>query len=155
MRSPTADTAARDLIALSRPECLVLLAATDFGRVVMSAGPSQVPLIRPVNYRFDEPSQSIVFRTLEGSKFHTLARSARACFEIDGRDAEAESGWSVIVIGTTEWITRASDIERMARLDVRSWPDGGRAHWMRIRARAVSGRRLVPLSTAPAQPSRP
>lgn len=135
----------RELIALSRPECIALLAAGDFGRVVISAGPSQVPLIRPVNYRFDERSQSIVFRTLEGSKFHTLARSARACFEIDGHDPETESGWSVIVIGSTEWITRAADIDRVTRLDVRTWPDGRRAHWMRIRARAVSGRRLVPV----------
>jgi len=139
----------RKLIALSRTECLALLAATDFGRVVLSAGPSQVPLIRPVNYRFDEPSQSIVFRTLEGSKFHTLARSTRACFEIDGHDPESESGWSVIVIGTTEMITRPADVDRVTRLDVRSWPDGQGAHWMRIRARAVSGRRLAPGDEVP------
>ena len=150
MTSRPADGVARELITLSRPECLALLAATDFGRVVMSAGPSQIPLIRPVNYRFDEPSQSIVFRTLEGSKFHRLARSTRACFEIDGRDAPAESGWSVIVIGSTESITRAADIERMARLEVRTWPHEDRAHWMRIRARTISGRRLVPVG-APAQ----
>jgi nitroimidazol reductase NimA-like FMN-containing flavoprotein (pyridoxamine 5'-phosphate oxidase superfamily) len=136
---------ARELVVLSRPECLALLAATDFGRVVMSAGPSQVPLIRPVNYRFDERSQSIVFRTLEGSKFHTLVRSARACFEIDGHDPGTESGWSVIVIGTTERITRAADIDRAERLDVRTWANGRSAHWMRIRARTVSGRRLGPV----------
>lgn len=140
---------ARELVVLSRPECLALLAATDFGRVVMSAGPSQVPLIRPVNYRFDERSQSIVFRTLEGSKFHTLAHSARACFEIDGHDPETESGWSVIVIGSAERITRAAEIERAERLDLRTWPDGRRqAHWMRIRARTVSGRRLAPVDEA-------
>ncbi len=135
----------RKLVDLSRAECLELLAAGDFGRVVISAGPSQVPLIRPVNYAFDEPSQSVVFHTLEGSKFHSLEHSTRACFEVDGYDPEAGTGWSVIVIGTTEQITRPAEIERVARLNARAWPDGeGRAHWMRIRARTVSGRRLIP-----------
>jgi nitroimidazol reductase NimA-like FMN-containing flavoprotein (pyridoxamine 5'-phosphate oxidase superfamily) len=133
----------RELIELSRPECLALLAAADFGRLVISAGPSQVPVIRPVNYRFDEPSQSIIFRTREGSKFHTLGRTSRAGFEIDGYDGETGSGWSVIVIGTTEQITRAADLERVARLDARTWPDDEPSHWMRMRARTVSGRRLL------------
>ena len=137
------------LVELPRAECLALLAATHFGRVVVAAGPSQVPLIRPVNYRFDERSQSIVFRTLEGSKFRTLGRSASACFEIDGQDPDGESGWSVIVIGTTERITRAADVERVARSDARVWPEGTDAHWIRIRARTVSGRRLLPMADTP------
>ena len=132
-----------ELTELTRPECLELLAANDFGRVVISGGSSQVPLIRPVGYRFDEASQSIVFRTLEGSKFHMLEHGARACFEIDAHDPRTESGWSVIVIGTAERITRAAEIERAARRDGRTWPDGAAEHWMRIRARTVSGRRLA------------
>jgi nitroimidazol reductase NimA-like FMN-containing flavoprotein (pyridoxamine 5'-phosphate oxidase superfamily) len=79
----------RELIALTRSECLALLAESNFGRVVLAAAPGQAPLIRPVNYRFDEPSQSIVFRSLEGSKFHNLERSARACFEIDAHQQGA------------------------------------------------------------------
>src|ERR1700759_547493 len=138
----------RELIELSRAECLALLAARDFGRVVISSGASQVPLIRPVHYRFDEPSQSIVFRTLEGSKFHRLGRGASACFEIDGHDPDTESGWSVIVIGTTERITRPGDLARVARLDARAWPGGHDSHWMRIHARAESGRRLAPVAQA-------
>jgi uncharacterized protein len=134
----------RELIELSRPECLELLGAGEFGRLVLSAGASQVPLIRPVNYRFDERSQSIIFRTLEGSKFHTLGRNGRAGFEIDGYDPETGFGWSVIVIGSTELITRAADIERVARLGGRPWPADQRSHWIRMRARTVSGRRLVP-----------
>jgi uncharacterized protein len=134
----------QELTALTRPECLALLAANDFGRVVISGGVGQVPLIRPVGYRFDEGSQSIVFRTLEGSKFHMLGHGARACFEVDAVDPEAESGWSVIVIGTVERITRAAEVERAARRDLRTWPDGTGVHWMRIRARTVSGRRLAP-----------
>ncbi len=139
----------RELIELSRDECLALLTDHDFGRVVISAGESQVPVIRPVHYRFDVRSQSVVFRTLEGSKFHALARSARACFEVDGYDSGAQSGWSVIVIGTAEQITREADLERAAQLELPAWPDDRPAHWMRVRARTVSGRRLRTTVPAP------
>ena len=134
----------RQLTEIPRAECLALLAAGDFGRVVVSAGPAQVPVVRPVGYRFDAPSQSIVFRTLAGSKFHLLTRGARAGFEIDGRDPETGSGWSVIATGSTELITQPAEVERMARLDARPWPPLQQAHWVRIRARTVTGRRLVP-----------
>ena len=136
--------AAPQLVEISRAECLALLAANEFGRVVVCDGPSQVPLVRPVGYRFDTPSQSIVFRTLAGSKFHMLARSIRAGFEVDGHDPETGSGWSVIVIGSTEMITQATEIQRLTRLDARTWPAADQAHWAHIRARTVTGRRLVP-----------
>ncbi|HET8978893.1 MAG TPA: pyridoxamine 5'-phosphate oxidase family protein [Solirubrobacteraceae bacterium] len=132
------------LVELTRAECMALLSEGDFGRVVVSTGGSQIPMIRPVTYRFDAASQSIVFRTVEGSKFHTLVHSGRAGFEIDGHDRDAGSGWSVIVIGTAELITRAAEIDRLARLHFSTWPDGSRLHWVRIRTRTVSGRRLVP-----------
>lgn len=132
------------LIELSRAECLTLLGDTGFGRLVIAGGPFQAPLIRPVNYRFDESSQSVVFRTLEGSKFHILGRGARACFEIDGFDPETATGWSVIVIGAAERITRPGDIDRLSRLGLPSWLEARPAHWMRLHARTVSGRRLAP-----------
>jgi hypothetical protein len=42
--------------------------------------------IRPVNYVFDERSQSVVFRTALGSKFYALLSAAHAAFEVDGID---------------------------------------------------------------------
>lgn len=37
-----------------------------------------------MNYVFDEPSQSVVFRTADGSKFQAMLINANAAFEIDG-----------------------------------------------------------------------
>src|SRR5581483_11514031 len=85
-----------EMVELSREECLDLLGAHSFGRLAVNIGDG-APLVRPVNYLFDGPSQSVVFRTAQGSKFHALLRAANAAFEIDGIDEESRTGWSVIV----------------------------------------------------------
>ena len=130
------------LLELTRSECLALLAQTTFGRVVVSTAASRTPIIRPVNYVFDGPSQSVVFRTVTGSKFHAIVHSANACFEIDAIDPVRRSGWSVIIVGVTEEVTRPTEIQRLERLDLESWIPHAKPHWIRIRAWTVSGRRV-------------
>jgi nitroimidazol reductase NimA-like FMN-containing flavoprotein (pyridoxamine 5'-phosphate oxidase superfamily) len=131
-----------ELRELSRQECLELLAQHRFGRlaIVMSNGS---PMIRPVNYVFDRASQSVVFRTARGSKFHALLRASRAAFEIDGIDEAARTGWSVIVDGVTAEVTTPTEIGRRERVGLQPWAPGPKPHWVRIRARTVSGRRIV------------
>jgi uncharacterized protein len=129
------------MLELSRQECLGLLASHQFGRlaVEMSGG----PVIRPVNYVFDEPSQSVVFRTAPGSKFHALLRAADATFEIDGIDESSRSGWSVIIRGVTDEVTNPNEVRRLDRLGLEPWAPGPKRHWMHIRAWTVAGRRIV------------
>jgi nitroimidazol reductase NimA-like FMN-containing flavoprotein (pyridoxamine 5'-phosphate oxidase superfamily) len=134
------------LVELTRAECLSLLAATGFGRVAAIAGRDR-PMIRPVNYAFDGPSQSVVFRTNDGTKFHAIVRSTRASFEIDRIDAKTRTGWSVIITGVTEEVTRPSEIARLERLGLDPWAPGSRPHWIRLAARIVSGRRIVSATT--------
>lgn len=128
------------MLVLPRDECLRLLARHNFGRLAVAM---DAPVIRPVNYVFDERSQSVVFRTADGSKFHALLLSANAAFEIDGIDPGSGTGWSVIIAGMTEEITSASEIRRLGRLGLGHWAPGPKRHWMRIRAWTVSGRRIV------------
>ena len=127
---------------LGRDECLRLLGATTVGRVVVVRRTEDIPVIRPVNYAFDEASQSVVFRCIPGTKFASLMRASRAWFEIDDIDAERRTGWSVIVAGVTEWVTHAAEVRRLETLGVDSWIAGRDAEWIRIRARVVSGRRV-------------
>jgi hypothetical protein len=131
-----------EIVELSRQECLERLAAHRFGRlaIVMSNG---APVIRPVNYVFDEPSQSVVFRTARGSKFHAVLRAAKAAFEIDGVDEPTRTGWSVIIEGVTAEVTRPNDVSRLNRIGVQPWAPGPKPHWVQIRAWTVSGRRIV------------
>lgn len=131
------------LVGLTRGKCLELLAATEVGRIVLAMDDSATPLIRPVNYRFHIPSQSVVFRTDAGTKFYALVRGARALFEIDSLDPDTRTGWSVIVGGVTEHVTRPDEIRRLDQLGLHSWAPGDRLHWIRIRAQTVSGKRIA------------
>jgi uncharacterized protein len=130
------------LTELGRDECLRLLSATTVGRVVVVRPVQDLPVIRPVNYAFDEASQSVVFRCIPGTKFASLMRASRAWFEIDHMDGDRRTGWSVIVGGVTEVVTRPAEVRRLDRIGVDSWIAGQDAEWVRIRARAVSGRRV-------------
>jgi nitroimidazol reductase NimA-like FMN-containing flavoprotein (pyridoxamine 5'-phosphate oxidase superfamily) len=133
--------AGRVLTELTREECLHRLAGASFGRVAV-AGSGVAPVIRPVNYRFDERSQSVVFRTREGSKLAALLSSAQAAFEIDEIDSPPHPGWSVIVAGVTEQITDAGELKRLSTTGELPWTDGCAGQLIRIRARSVSGRSI-------------
>ena len=131
------------MLELARPECLRLLAATGIGRIAVSVTEWDHPVIRPVNYVFDESSQSVLIRSASGSKLHALLRSAMAAFEIDGIDAAGHVGWSVIIVGVAEEITDAAELRRIEGLGLEPWAPGRKGHWIRIRANTVSGRRIA------------
>jgi len=133
---------ASEILELTREECLRLLAENSFGRLAVNTGRG-VPVIRPVNYVFYEASQSVVFRTALGSKFHALIHSTNAAFEIDGTDPQSRTGWSVIIVGVTEEVTNPIDVRHLEDLGLETWAPGERRHWVRIRAWTVSGRRIV------------
>lgn len=135
--------ASTEMHDLSREECLELLASHSFGRLVVTGARGNPPIIRPVNYVFDERSQSVVFRTAAGSKLYEVLRSIDAAFEIDGIDQASRTGWSVIIHGVTNEITSAKDIRRLEGLGLNLWAPGDKPHWLHIRAWTVSGRRLA------------
>jgi len=130
------------LTELGRDECLRLLAGASLGRVAVNV-PDWPPMIRPVSYVFDEPSQSVIFRSAQGSKLHALTHAARAAFEVDGEDETGASAWSVIVVGRVEAVTAAAEVARLDRSSLRPWlrPEDA-PHWLRIRTTAISGRRI-------------
>jgi nitroimidazol reductase NimA-like FMN-containing flavoprotein (pyridoxamine 5'-phosphate oxidase superfamily) len=140
MSSSAPDEPMGEMIVLPREECLQLLAAHRFGRLAVAM---DSPIIRPVNYVFDDRSQSVAFRTADGSKFHAMLINGNAAFEIDGVDPDARTGWSVIIVGMTEEVTKPSELRRLDRLGLETWTPDRKAHWMRIRAWTVSGRRIA------------
>ncbi len=127
---------------LPREECLELLAAHGLGRLAVVMG-GQAPMIRPVNYLYDRPSASVVFRTAPGSKLHALRRATSATFEIDGIDHDAGMAWSVIVEGVTAEVDQPNELARLEGLGLRPWAPGPKRHWIQIRAWTISGRRIV------------
>jgi nitroimidazol reductase NimA-like FMN-containing flavoprotein (pyridoxamine 5'-phosphate oxidase superfamily) len=137
-----AEPLATGFVALDRDECLRLLAGLQLGRLAVGQ-PGAPPLIRPVTYRFDEATQSVLFRSAEGSKLSALLRSQRVAFEVDGSDPVDGLGWSVIVTGPAEEVTGAADLAHAERVAPRVWVRGVPSHLMRIRALVVSGRRIT------------
>jgi len=131
-----------EMLELSRQECLQLLAEHHFGRLAVNLGDGP-PLVRPVNYVFDQRLQSVVFRTGAGSKFYGLLKSSEAVFEIDGIDEAEHTGWSVLMQGITEEITERGEIRRLDELGLKTWSPGYKSHWIHIRAWTISGRRIV------------
>lgn len=139
----------RELQHIERSECLGLLASHRFGRLAVNVS-GRAPAIRPVNYIFDAPSQSIVFRTAVGSKLHGMLVSEQAAFEIDGLDPPSRTGWSVVVTGVTEEVVNPLERRRLERLPLDPWAPGDKPHWIRLRVWTVSGRRIVePEATGP------
>jgi nitroimidazol reductase NimA-like FMN-containing flavoprotein (pyridoxamine 5'-phosphate oxidase superfamily) len=142
-RCPTSPSSgAAQAVTLSRAQCLELLAATHVGRVVVTVGTEHRPLIRPVNYLFDQTAQAVTFRCAAGTKLHTLLRSASACFEIDDHDAEAHSGWSVIIYGVSELVVHPTAIFHLEQSGLDSLAPGTHPEWIRIRATTVTGMRI-------------
>ena len=129
---------------IDRRACLDLVHTQQVGRLAIVDG-SQ-PLVFPVNFVLD--GADVVFRTAEGTKLHAAGRSA-ACFEVDDFDPISRTGWSVMITGRLEEVTR-SDARLFARvtaLKVEPWADGAKDHWMRVASRSVSGRRIHPLES--------
>ena len=126
---------------LDREECLELLGAREVGRIGIIVG-SQ-PVILPINYRL-APDGQIVFRTDPGMKLDAATRS-NVALEIDELDPATRTGWSVLVQGRAEEISEYDDrtTRELSALPVEPWAGGEKAHWVRIVASSITGRRLV------------
>ena len=122
--------------------CMRMLAAASggVGRIALSVSPAT---IRPLNFAFDDLTQSVVFRSALGSKLREGLSSGPAAFEIDGTDSVDQTGWSVIIVGEAEEVTDPAEIKRLEDLELESWDPGVKTHWLRIRATSASGRRIV------------
>jgi uncharacterized protein len=138
-----------EFLEIDRDGCMRMLAAASgrIGRISVSK-PASPPMIRPVNYAFDDRTQSVVFRSALSSKLREGLGSGTAAFEIDGGDPVDRTGWRVIIAGEAEEVTDQAEIERLEDYELEPWAPGVKTHWVRIRATSASGRRIVRVSGA-------
>jgi uncharacterized protein len=118
---------------LDRSQCFDSLRTVPIGRIVMVVGGS--PFVVPVNFCVD--GESIVFRTDEGTKLRAAGRAAVA-FEADAYDETTHTGWSVVVHGDAHEIDPPGDL-----VDPDPWAGGEKAHWVRVHATSITGRRVA------------
>lgn len=123
---------------LSPETCWRLLSTQGVGRIAyLLAGE---PEVVPVNYCVDR--RSIVFRADPGAKLAALARNERVAFEIDESEPDTQSGWSVLIKGTAELVTKAADLRQLQQLPLTPWALGRKDVWVRILPESVTGRAI-------------
>ena len=124
---------------LDEEACVELLESTPIGRIGFTADGEL--LVLPVNFKWYE--HSVVFRTLEGQKLAAAAEHQHVCFEVDGWDASARTGWSVIVQGVAREVTNWGEDVLLDQIGLFPWARAEwRPIWVRIEPSMVSGRVL-------------
>ncbi len=128
----------RQLVELTRDECLRLLATRRIGRLafIHRAG---LPLILPVNYALGE--EALVIRSGPGPKMQAAERGDLVSFEVDDIDEDTHSGWSVVVTGKAS-PARGKQEFRPEEPQPEPWAPGPRTRLLRIPLARVSGRWL-------------
>jgi uncharacterized protein len=129
----------------TKGECFGLLARERLGRVAFVD--DRGPIVVPVNFILDR--HMVVFRTDEGTKLDAACRGSRVAFEIDGTDAAAHTGWSVVVRGEAVEVTDPAELTRLRKLPLDPWAPGAKTHYVRILPAVLTGRRIL----APGGPS--
>ncbi|GAA4093397.1 pyridoxamine 5'-phosphate oxidase family protein [Actinomadura miaoliensis] len=145
MRHDTKD-ANGGLQVIGTRECLDLMRSVPIGRIVFTD--RALPAIQPVNFVLDA-DDSVIIRTVPGSKLAAATRGAIVAFEADDFDEADRTGWSVTLVGPARAVTSPAERARLARLPLTPWSPGTRDHFIRVTARHVTGRRILRPPTAP------
>jgi nitroimidazol reductase NimA-like FMN-containing flavoprotein (pyridoxamine 5'-phosphate oxidase superfamily) len=128
-----------ELSVLSRDECLRLLDSVPVGRVGLTI--RALPVVFPVNFALMDGE--VVFRTVQGTKFHAAAEAAVLAFEADGYEPDGTSGWSVLVQGVSRVVHEPTELRKARQLTIEPWAlDGSADRIVRITSSLVSGRRF-------------
>jgi nitroimidazol reductase NimA-like FMN-containing flavoprotein (pyridoxamine 5'-phosphate oxidase superfamily) len=123
---------------LTKSECFELLAREHLGRVAVVD--DRGPIVFPVNFVLNR--HMVVFRTDEGTKLDAACRGSRVAFEIDGADAAAHTGWSVVIRGEAVEVTDPAQVARLRQLPLDPWAPGAKVHYVRILPAVLTGRRI-------------
>jgi nitroimidazol reductase NimA-like FMN-containing flavoprotein (pyridoxamine 5'-phosphate oxidase superfamily) len=117
--------------------CLWLLAGEQVGRVAFRSD-GEI-LVLPVNYVLD--GEAIAFRTATGSKLAAALQEDAVGFEVDGHDAVARTGWSVLINGRAVAVRDPDGLARLEASGLRPWADRiPHPHWVRILPESMTGR---------------
>lgn len=129
---------------LTEDESLRLIKQAEIGRIGFSG--RYGPVVLPVNYKVVEGS--VVFRTAVGSPLGEDLRTGiahaeyKVAFEIDEIDAQARTGWSVMIQGAAHHVDDEEELAVMVQAGIEPWAGGERDHFVRIKPSVISGRRI-------------
>jgi len=126
------------LEVLGRDECLDKLARGGVGRVVFDD--PRGPVALPVN--FAALDDSVYFKTSDGSISNALKSALVMSLEVDHLDEALGEGWSVLVTGTSAFVTDADELTRVEVARIEPWAGNDRNQVGKVAIDTVSGRRI-------------
>jgi nitroimidazol reductase NimA-like FMN-containing flavoprotein (pyridoxamine 5'-phosphate oxidase superfamily) len=130
-------TDAKAPAALSRKECISLLAAHEVGRIVYTL--RALPAVTPVHFVLRDGA--VWVWTVSWSMVQAV-RGAVVAFEADHLDVAAHTGWSVMVLGVAELVMDPKQVTLARSLGPAAWVPGRSEHLVRVPLKLVSGRRV-------------
>lgn len=119
--------------ALAEDDCRDLLRTHSIGRIGFTA--SAGPTILPVSYALH--ANRILFRTAAGGILAELEQGRPVAFEVDDFDTQTQTGWSVLVRGTTE---APLDLRKFTGPLPTPWAKGVRDQVICLSLESISGR---------------
>jgi transcriptional regulator with XRE-family HTH domain len=126
------------LQTLTTDECEAYLAPGGVGRFLYVA--DRGPVAVPVNYAM--LGRDIVFRTDDQTGAAGAIGLPKVSFDVDHIDDALSEGWSVLVSGTADILTRPEDLSAAAGLGIEPWAGGQRETYMRLTPEEITGRRI-------------
>lgn len=130
--------AERSLTALSRRECVALLARSQIGRVVFTE--RALPAVVPVTYSIHD--DAVVICTAADTRLAAAATRGVLAFQVDDIDPAVRNGWSVVVVGVAELVEDPTEQARI-RLVLDPWVPGRNELFIRLPLKVVTGRRIL------------
>ena len=121
---------------IPQSRCEELLLQHKAGRVAWNSADG--PRIMPVTYQYW--NGTVVFRTAPEGSLASLTRRTHVAFEIDQIDEEHEKGWSVVVRGFSEGVTRSYTLNTLWRSGPVPWAGGVRNVFIAITPESITGR---------------
>ena len=132
---------------LTRTECFKLLAQASIGRIGASIG--ALPVILPVHFATYE--ESVLFRTVPGTKLDAATLGAVVAFQADAYEPLGGTGWSVLLQGIASEVSDDEGDALARSIPIGTWVGMGSNHrLMRIGVANVSGRRFRIAGEGPA-----
>ena len=128
-----------ELEVLSEFHCLEYLASAALGRIAFQLG-ENIEMF-PVNYAAD--GAVVVFRISSGTRLESCLLG-RVAFEVDGWDEKEGVGWSVVLKGVADEVTKGIDpfSEALRAHRVMPLAPGQRERWIAVYPSEVTGRRF-------------
>ena len=95
----------------------------------------------PVNHRVLDGL--VAFRTADGTKLGAAMDGSVVAFEVDGYEADSNTGWSVLIKGRAELLGEGTLRIGLRTAGLQPWRNRvPRPEWVVIRPDTVTGRRL-------------